>query len=452
MTNHSQITESELFPRGYIKKLLLPLVIEQFLAVTIGLADTIMVSSNGDAAISGVSLVDQINVLLIQVFAALATGGAIVVSQYVGRNEKENARAAAKQLFLITTLAACVIMALCLCFCPYILRMIFGAVEDSVMQNCKTYFYMSVISYPFLALYNSGAAMFRSMGKSRITMYISIVMNTINVAGNAIFIFGFGMSVFGAALATLISRATGAVIITTMAHNKNNPIYVDFKSLRLKFSLIKRILYVGVPNGIENGMFQIGKLMVSRIIADLGTAAIAANSVSGTVAMVSNIPGSAIGLGLVTIVGQAMGAGLPKTAEKYSKKLLGLTYLLTNILNILIFVLAPFVIAMYSELSPEATKDALRIVRVFCIVSSVTWPLAFTLPNSLRAAGDVRFTLVVSMSSMWLCRVALCYLLCYTFNMGLDGVWYAMYADWMFRIIFFVTRFAKGKWKSCKVI
>lgn len=453
MAEKGAITESELFPKGYIKRLLWPLIIEQLLAITIGLADTVMVGSQGDAAISGVSLVDQINVLLIQIFAALATGGAIVVSQYVGRNEKENARAAAKQLFIITTLCATVIMTVCLIFCPFILKMIFGSIEADVMSNCRTYFYLSVLSYPFLALYNSGAAMFRSMGKSRTTMFISCIMNALNVSGNAIFIFVFDMGVFGAALASLIARAVGGIIITVMSCNKSNPVYIErLYDLRMKLSYVKRILYVGVPNGIEGGMFQVGKLMVSRVVADIGTSAIAANSVASSISMVSNIPGSAIGLAMVTVVGQAMGAGLPKTAEKYTKKLLFLSYGLMNLINVVILITAPFIVGLFSELSPEATMDAARITRVFCIVSSITWPVAFTLPNCLRAAGDVKFTLTVSMVAMWLCRVALCYLLCYTFDLGLDGVWYAMYADWIVRIVFFLPRFISGKWKTYKVI
>ncbi len=453
MSGSSEVTESTLFPKGYIMRLLIPLIIEQFLAITIGLADTIMVSSGGEAAISGVSLVDQINVLLIQTFAALSTGGAVVISQYVGRNERENGCKAAKQLILISLYVSVAIMALCLIFCPAILSAIFGSVEESVMQNCKTYFYVSVVSYPFLALYNSGSAIYRSIGKSGVTMVVSVIMNAVNLAGNAIFIYGCGMGVFGAAFATLISRVLGGVVMFVLAQNKRNPVYAsNMLSFRLDFAFIRRILYIGVPNGIEGGMFQIGKLMVSRVVAFLGTSAIAANSVAGTVSMVSNIPGSAIGLALVTIVGQAMGAKMPRVAEKYTKKMLLLTFLLMNALNVIIFIFAPNIVSLYSKITPRAAEDAVEIIRLFCLISSVMWPLAFTLPNCLRAAGDVKFTLAVSMSSMWVCRVALCYLLCYYFGFGIEGVWYAMYADWVARILFFTVRFVRGKWKSFKVI
>ena len=446
------IKESDIFPKGFMRKLLIPLMIEQFLTFTIGLADTVMVSSAGEAAISGVSLVDQINILLIQIFAALATGGAVIVSQYIGRGEKEYAKSAVKQLTLISFYASCAIMVVCLLLCPQILGMIFGSVEEDVMANCKTYFYLSAMSYPFLAFYNSGSAVFRSMGKSRVTMVTSVIMNLINVAGNAILIFGFGLGVLGAAAATLISRAVGAVIMTVLMRNKNNEVYLEgLCKPKLEFKIIKQILYIGIPGGIENGMFQVGKLLVARVVSTLGKSATAANAASNTIAMLSNIPGSAVGLALVAIVGRAMGARLPATAEKYTKKLVGLTFLMMIGVNIIIFALVEPMSGMFS-LTDTAEADTILIVRLFCIVSSVFWPLAFTVPNCLRAAGDVKFTLTVSMLSMWICRVAMSYVFCYSFEMGIHGVWIAMYVDWVARTVFFVRRFAKGKWKDLTIV
>ncbi len=451
MSNNT-IKESDIFPSGFMRKLLIPLIIEQFLHVTIGLADTVMVSSAGEAAISGVSLVDQINVLLIQIFAALGAGGAVIVSQYIGRGESEPAKRSVKQLTLVTFYVSGIIMITCLLFCPQILGMIFGSVEDSVMENCKTYFYLSAVSYPFLALYNSGAAVFRAMGKSKVTMTTSVIMNAVNVAGNAVLIFGFGLGVLGAAAATLVSRAVGGIIMTVLVRNKNNEVYLEgLRRPTLEFTLIKKILYIGVPGGIENGMFQIGKLLVARVVSTLGTSATAANAAANTIAMMSNIPGAAIGLALVSVVGRAMGARLPQTAEKYTKKLVGLTFLLMIGMNIVIFASVGPVSGLFS-LSDAARTDAITIVRVFCIVSSVFWPLAFTVPNCLRASGDVKFTLTVSMLSMWICRVAMSYVFCYSLGLGLHGVWLAMYTDWVARTAFFVHRFLKGKWKNLTIV
>ncbi len=449
---NNTITERDIFPKGYIIRLLIPLILEQFLAITIGLADTIMVSSSGEAAISGVSLVDQINVLLIQTFAALATGGAVIVSQYLGRGEGTQAKRAAKQLTLVSFYVSALIMAVCLIFCPQILKLIFGAVENDVMSNCKIYFYTTVLSYPFLALYNAGSASFRAMGKSHVILIISVFMNTLNVVGNAIFIMGLGLGVFGAAFATLISRIVGGVIMTVLMHNKNNEVYIEgLTKPKLEFRLIRQILYIGVPNGIESGMFQVGKLLVSRVVSSLGTSAIAANAAAGTIATVSNIPGMAIGLALVTVTGKAMGARLPDVAEKYAKKFVTLTFLLMILFNVVIFIFIGPIASLFS-LTEGAKADTVDIVKQFCLISSFTWPLAFTLPNCLRGAGDVKFTLIVSMLSMWLCRVALCYFFCYALEMGLYGVWYAMYADWLGRIVFFTYRFAKGKWKTITVV
>ena len=446
------ISESDIFPKGFIKQLLIPLIIEQLLGITIGLADTIMVSSAGMEAISGVSLVDQINVLLMNVFGALATGGAVIVSQYLGRGDRKTAQSAVKQLTLLSLYASAVIMTVCLFLCPQILRLIFGSVEAGVMANCKTYFYISVLSYPFLALYNSGTAVFRSMGKTRITMVTSLLMNIINLVGNAILIFGFGLGVLGAAAATLASRAVGGIIMTAMMRNKNNELYLTgLKRPTLEFKLIKRILYIGVPNCVENSMFQVGKLMVSGMVASLGTAAIAANAATGTITMLSNIPGTAISLALVTVVGRAMGAKRPDIAVKYTKKFIGLCYVMMTGVNVLIFALADPIVSLFS-LSAEGADITISVVRVFCIFGSTVWPVASTLPNCLRAAGDVKFTLIVSMLSMWLCRVALCYVLCYTAELGLHGVWLGMYADWIVKLVFFLRRFFKGKWKDIKVV
>lgn len=451
MTNND-IKESDIFPKGFMKKLLVPLIIEQFLGITIGLADTVMVSGSGEAAISGVSLVDQINVLLMQTFAALATGGAVIVSQYLGRGERDRAQSAVKQLTLISFYVSSFIAVLCFAFCPQILRLIFGNVEADVMTNCKTYFYISVVSYPFLALYNSGAAVFRSMGKSKITMVTSVLMNVINLVGNAILILGFGLGVFGAAAATLASRTVGGIIMTVLIRNKRNEVYLTgLKRPTLELKIIKKILYIGIPSGLEGGMFQVGKLLVARVVSDIGTAATAANATAGIIASIPNIPGSAISLAIVTVVGRAMGAKLPAVAEKHTKRLIGLTYILMFCMNVIIFVLIEPIVGLFS-LSTQATADAVGVVRSFCIVSSAIWPIAFTLPSCLRASGDVKFSMYVAIFSMWLCRVALCYVLCYTFEFGLYGVWFAMYADWVVRSVFYGGRFLQGKWKKITIV
>ena len=435
-----------MFDRKSLSKLIFPLVVEQLLAVTIGMADTVMVASVGEAAVSGISLVDSINILLINIFSALATGGAIISSQYLGKNDDESACTAAKQLVYAITAMSSVIMVLCLVARIPLLNLIFGKVEPLVMKNAQTYFWLSALSYPFLGIYNAGAALFRAMGNSKVSMFTSILMNVVNITGNAILIFGFNMGVAGAATATLVSRILGAVIMLVLLKNKNGRIHIErlFKP-ELKLYMIKNILRIGVPNGLEGGMFQVGKILVQGLIASFGTVAIAANAVANNVAMIAQIPGAAIGLALITVVGQCVGAGEYKQAQKYILKLTGVSYVTMGVLNVLLFICLKPAIAVFRLTT--ATSELAYTVMVFQRVFSLLfWSASFVVPNGLRAASDVKFTMTVSVLSMWIFRIGFSYLLAP--YMGLLGVWVAMWIDWIVRIIFFAIRIKSGKWKA----
>ena len=436
-------------------RLILPLIAEQTLAVTIGMLDTVMVSAAGEAAISGVSLVDQINILLINIFSALTTGGAVVAAQYLGRKDRKNAGKAAKQLFWLSGTITAVIMVACLIFNRGILSAVYGAVEPEVMSSARIYFYITSLSYPALGLYNSGAALFRSMGNSPVSMMTSLIMNVINLFGNALLIYGFGMGAAGAAWATLVSRTVGAVIMLILiCRTTANP--NEFRVERIyrpetDFGMIKSILRIGIPNGAEGGMFQIGKLLVANLITTFGTASIAANAVSNTLAGFSIIPGAAMGLAMVTVVGQCVGAGDYAQAKKYTMKMMGFTYMLCGVVDIVMFFAGPSIVSFFN-ISADAREMSSYIVRTYAVASFLIWSLSFALPNSLRAAGDARFTMVIAIISMWIFRIGFSYLLCGYFKMGLNGVWYAMYIDWVFRSSFYVWRFLSGRWKNKKVI
>ncbi len=316
-----------LFDRRALTALIVPLIIEQFLAMLIGAADTIMVSSCGEAAVSGISLVDTINILLIQVFSALATGGAVVAAQYLGMGKKEDAKESAKQLMIVVFLVSLVITILSLLTHRPLLRVIFGSIDDEVMANAQIYFLLSAISYPFLALYNGGAALFRSMGNSKISMITSFVMNGLNIVGNAILIYGAHWAVFGAALATLISRILGALYMIWLLLKADNPLSIKgILHTRLRWSMVRSILLIGVPNGIENGLFQVGKILVASLISSFGTYAITANAVANTLAGLEIVPSSAIGLAMITVVGQCVGAGDDKQTARYTGKLMVISY------------------------------------------------------------------------------------------------------------------------------
>ena len=433
--------ESLLFTREDLKKLIVPLIIEQALALSIGLFDTLMVSSCGEAAVSGVSLVDSISTLLIQILSALATGGAVVCSQYIGKKMPERAKLSAGQLMFIMLMSAGTVMVVILLSYRFLLRAIFGQIDADVMQNAEIYFIISAISYPFLGVYNAGAALFRAIGNSKVSMYTSLVMNVINIGGNAVLIFGLKMGVLGAALATLTARIVSALVMVVLLSRKDKP----------QRDVIGKILKIGIPSGVENGMFQIGKLLVSSLTATFGTAAIAANAVANSVAGFANIPGIAIGLAIVTVIGRCIGAGEKEQARYYSKRLLGLAYAGMVLADLALFALVKPIIACFA-LSAEAARIATQLLVSFAICAALIWPLSFTLPNVLRAAGDAKYTMEVSVFSMWVFRVASSYFFAGTMGLGVLGVWIGMYVDWGFRTLLFLIRYRRGKWLEKRVV
>ena len=442
-----------LFTRQQLTALLLPLIAEQALSVTIGLADTLMVSSVGEAAVSGVSLVDTFNTLMIQIMTALATGGAVVASQYIGHREEKNARAAAAQILFIMSSFSVLVAAVVVVGRHAILRGIFGSIDADVMRYAETYFLLSALSYPFIGLYNAGAALFRAQGNSKISMLSSLVMNVVNIGGNAVLIYGFGMGVMGAALASLVSRAIACAVVLYLLQKPGCALRVDsLRAMAPNGGLIRRILRVGIPAGIENGMFQIGKLSVSSLTSTLGTAAIAANAVAGNISSFLNVPASAVGIGALTVVGQCLGAGEKVQAKRYSRLLLLTAYAGDWAMNLSgLFFLNKLALSWFN-LSPEAYGMALELMVWFNAVSLILWPSSFTLPNILRAAGDAAFTMTVSVVSMWVFRVAFCYLMVLKFHCGLLFIWMGMFLDWAMRSLFFCVRFVRGRWMEQKVI
>ena len=449
---NTELQERPLFSSTDLRRLILPLVVEQFLAIAIGMADTVMVTSVGEAAVSGVSLVDTISLLIIQVFSALATGGAVVASQYLGRQDECGACRAAKQLLYAVTGVALFLTGLCLLAREHLLFFIFGQIEPAVMDSALSYLLLTAASYPFLAIYNAGAALFRSMGNSKISMFASMVMNAVNVAGNAVFIYGFDMGAAGAGLGTLLSRVAAAAIMLILTCQPTQILFIhQVWKPEWESGMLKSILKVGIPLGLENGVFYGGKLLVASLISSLGTAAIAANAIANSLSTLPNIPGTSIGLATITVMGQCMGARQPEQGALYTKKLLRLSSLCIGAICVFLLIAATPLVTLF-DLSPAATEMAIQIVRLFALFSIFFWVPAFGLPYSLRAAGDAKFTMTVSMFSMVLFRVALSYVLVWVTPLGLIGVWLAMFTDWICRSIFFALRFAGGKWKNLTVI
>ncbi len=456
MTEQTQALDRSnlLFSRDALIRLIVPLIIEQLLLMTVGMADTVMVTTAGEATVSGVSLVDNINTLIIQIFSALSTGGAVVVAQYLGRQETHSAKTAAKQLLYAMTGISVVLMILALIFRQHILSLIFGQVEPAVMDSALVYFLLTAAAYPFMGIYNAGAALFRAMGNSKVSMINSFIINVINILVNAILIFGFGMGAAGAGIGTLVSRIAAAVIIMVMLRHPGLTVQVDdIFHFEFNGSMIRRILFIGIPTGMENGMFQAGKLMVLNLITTFGTSAVAANAIANSISGVINVPGSAMGLAIITVIGRCIGAGDTRQAVHYTKLLVGCSYLSMLIMGSALFFSADFLVTLFN-LSPEAMAMASQVLKFCAIANMLFWPMAFTLPNSLRAAGDAVFTMVVSLTTMFVCRVALSYVFACSWGLGLGmlGVWLAMFCDWIVRAVCFLWRYWRGSWKKIHVI
>ena len=441
-----------LFSSRDLTALLIPLVIEQLLSVLVGMADSIMVANVGEAAVSGVSLVDNIMVLLINVFSALATGGAVVAGQYLGRKDKEKARQAATQLIWFITICAVVITVLIYLCKSWILHGVFGKIEEDVMRHADIYLMIVAASVPFIALYNGGAAIFRTMGNSEVSMRVSVIMNIINVTGNACLIYGLHRGTEGVAVPTLISRMVAAILIISLLLRPGQTISMERNlHYRPDWQMIRNILKVGIPNGLENSMFQLGKIIVLSLVSTFGTYAIAANAVSNTIASFQVLPGMAIALGVTTVIARCVGAGDYEHVKYYTKKLMIITYLSMIVTNTIILFVLPWILKAY-HLSKLTASTTTQIVGFYAICSVLIWPLAFTTPAVFRAAGDARMCMVISVVSMWIFRIIFSYILGQYFGMGVFGVWVAMIIDWVARSVCFLLRFKSGKWKHEAIV
>ena len=444
--------QTTLFTNKDLKAMIVPLFLEQLLVMLVGMADTLVVSYAGESAVSGVSLVNQFNTIFIYLFTALASGGAVVISQYIGRNESDCAGETASQLLLFSTVFSVFIAALVLIGNRGMLGLMFGKVEDSVMQACITYLKISAYSYPALAIYNAGAAVYRSLGKTSVTMYLSVASNIINVVGNIIGVFVLRAGVAGVAWPSLIARTFSAVAITALCFRKKNEVVYRVKWIcRWNWDLMKRILKVAVPNGIENGIFQLVKVALTSIVALFGTYQIAANGVAQSIWSMAALAGVSMGPAFITVIGQCMGNGDVEAADYYFRKLTKITLLLSTAWNALIFLLTPFIMQFYA-LSPETKRLVIWLVLIHNVFNAAAFPFSGALSNGLRAAGDVKFTMYVSIASTIFGRLLLSYLLGIIFNMGVIGIAVAMVCDWMIRAVIFIGRQKSGKWKSFQVI
>ena len=444
--------QQHMFTNRMIRNLLVPVVLEQILNSIMGTADTMMVSNVGSAALSAVSLVDSINILLIQAFSALAAGGAIVCAQYIGQKNYEKANMSARQVLFIITAISVAVSAVCLIFQKPLLRLIFGSVEADVMRASETYFFFTALSFPFIASYDAAASIFRAQENTKGPMIISMISNVMNIGGNAVLIWVFHMGVAGAAISTLVSRVFCAVVVLYQLRKDRQPIVVtDYLKIRPDWSMIGRILGLGIPSGIENSMFQLGKLAIQSTVSTLGTAAIAAQAMTNILENLNGIAAIGVGVGLMTIVGQCLGAGRKDEAIYYIKKLCVIAEIVIIVSCLTVYALArPVTILGGMEKSSAAM--CIHMITWITIVKPLVWTMAFVPGYGLRAAGDVKFSMITSCCTMWACRFCLCIFLIRVLGFGPMGVWIGMFADWTVRGILFTWRFHSRRWLKHKVI
>lgn len=444
--------QQHMFTNRMIRNLLVPVVLEQILNSIMGTADTMMVSNVGSAALSAVSLVDSINVLLIQAFSALAAGGAIVCAQYIGQRNYEKANMSARQVLFIITAISVVVSAVCLIFQKPLLRLIFGAVDADVMRASEIYFFFTALSFPFIAAYDSAASIFRAQENTKGPMTISMISNIMNIGGNAVLIWVFHLGVAGAAISTLVSRIFCAVVVLWQLRKDRQPVVVkDYLKIRPDWSMIGRILGLGIPSGIENSMFQLGKLAIQSTVSTLGTAAIAAQAMTNILENLNGIAAIGVGVGLMTIVGQCLGAGRKDEAVYYIKKLCVIAEAIIIASCLIVYILVRPV-TILGGMESTSAEMCIHMITWITIVKPVVWTMAFVPGYGLRAAGDVKFSMITSCCTMWACRFCLCVFLIRVLGFGPMGVWIGMFADWTVRGIIFTWRFHSRKWLEHKVI
>ncbi|MCC8111369.1 MAG: MATE family efflux transporter [Ruminococcus sp.] len=443
------IRHEELFSNKDLKNLIVPLFLEQLLVALVGIADVFVIGFVGEAAVSGVSLVNSFNTIFIYLFTALSSGGAVVISQYIGKQETGRAGQAATQLLAASVFFSAVISVFVLLTGMGLMRLLFGRVDEDVMDACVTNLRISAYSYPALAVYNAGAALYRSFGKTSITMYISIFANIINVAGNCIGVF---LLHAGVAYPSLISRAFSAVMVTYLCFSRKNPVrHLKEWAFRIDGGMQKRILRIAVPNGVESGVFQLVKVALSSVVALFGTYQIAANGVAQSIWTMAALVCVAMGPVFITVIGRCMGAGDMDQVEMYFKKLLKITITFALVWDVLIFAATPVMMHFYA-LEEETKQLTIRLVLVHIIFNAAAFPFTDPLGKGLRAAGDVKFTTAISLFTTIGVRLVFSVLFGIVLDLGVMGIAYAMSLDWVISGIIFWWRFKQERWKQFKII
>ncbi len=453
-----------LFTGKQLLWLILPIVIEQIFSTSLGMFDSMMVSSWIDAnAGNAVGNVDDINNLIIQLFSAFATGGVIITSQYLGAQKVEEANKSAKHVVVIVFMASTIICLLCLALNYPLLKLFFGGVTDDVFSYQRQYFYITALSFPFIGLFNVCAALLRAQRKSRVTMISAGISLAVNLVLNTMFMLVFDWGVMGAALATLISRVVPAAYTLYLITRKKFIVHIKiFEKFRFDWAMVKHILYIAIPSGIESCLFQLGKVMTSTFVnsscynvysAEAGkeiNVMANANTMAKSLNNIASVVGGGVNTSVLTVIGQSVGTGDTDCVKYYIKKMFIISFIANACAVGLIMATCPLLLNLYGYTN-ESKQIALRCL-YFCLsFQFITYPLSFTSPAVLKATSDVRYVMFSAVGSMIIVRVGLCWLLAsgtFSFQLGAYGYWIAMCADWVMRSVLFMARLLSGRWKN----
>ena len=444
-------TEPVLFSRRGLWKLIFPLMIEQTLTALMGVADTLMVSAVGEASISGVTCVDQVNSLILFVFESFSVGGGVLCAQYVGRRDRDAVRCVVRQLMTLVPVVAVAVTALCAAFASPLLKLLYASMEADVFAEALIYFRITLLSCPFLALYTAGAALYRACGEPKLPVAVIGVGNVLNIIGNAILIFGFHMGAEGAAWSTLFSRVFSCAALLILQARPGSDISLQgIGGVRLSRRETLRIVKIGLPTALENGMFQLGKVLMQAIVVTLGTSVIAAQSMLTQFETLSSRPSMAVRVALLTVAGQYIGAGRPDLARRFTDYFMDLARICCLLTGLLCLAITRPLCSL-TALTPEATDMVFEVMAFLAVVKVILWPPSFMLMYTLKAAGDVKVPMWISIGSMWIFRVGGALILPRVFHLGLWGVWLAWVCDWIVRSILYTSRYRQGKWEKIRL-
>ena len=442
--------------RKNVLKLAVPIIVEQTFVMMLGVCNTMMAGHIGEEAVSAIGMVDSINMLFISFFAALSVGATVVVAQQIGQEKPKKANETAKQAIVSGVIVAGVITLLLWIFRVPLINFLYGSAEELVKSNAKLYIEFTLLTYPFIAIEQIANGILRGAGDTKTPMYITMFMNIINIILGYRLIYGIdflhipSFGIMGAALAIAIARMIGSVIIIIVLFRGSKIIKIK-KLFPFKFDMKvqKSIFNIGIPAGMEQVIFQTGKLLVQVFIVTMGTASIASNAIGMSITQIINVPGNALCLAATTLVGQYIGRDDIKGAKSTLIYLVKIATICLVSIGIIFVPIAEWLASLYTNV-PEVIRLTGILIKSNS-VAMVVWAISFVLSSGLKGAGDTRYTMMTAFIGMWVFRIGLGYVLGIVFKMGILGIWIAMYIDWFVRGTMYSVRLKGTNWLGHRI-